>query len=165
MNGNFKAAYLSILLLAGCSAKNDSESVSQGQTPIAENEYPQLVLTLPSGEEIDARSMKGKNIFILFQPDCDHCQHEAEEISQRLAEFKDYSLYFISSTPIAEILQFASTYGLHNKERVYFAFTPTESVLDNYGAISAPSIYIYDQGKLKQKFNGQTPVDDIVNSL
>ncbi len=145
-----------------CSSKKEEKSMTSES---AVNEYPNLVLTIQDGEQVSTRSLEGKNVFVLFQPDCDHCQEEAIEIEQRLDGFKDYTLYFISSSPMPQIVKFAEDYKLENKQNVKFAWTSTEGVLNQYGPIQTPSVYIYSQGKLVKSFNGQTNIENILNSL
>lgn len=129
------------------------------------NEYPDLVLTFSNGEKLSAKTLKGNNVIILFQPDCEHCQNEAVQIEQRLEEFKNYTLYFISSSPIEQINAFAKNFGLDDKKNVRFAWTANEGVLTYYGAIPTPSIYIYSKGELRTSFNGQTEVENILKAL
>lgn len=129
------------------------------------NEYPDLTLRLVSGEEVSTRTLRGNNVFFLFQPDCDHCQEEAGHVEQRLGEFKNYTLYFISSAPVEQIKAFAETYKLDDKPNVKFAWTSTDGVLNHYGAIRTPSVYIYSNGALKGSFNGQTDIENILNAL
>lgn len=151
------------LVLSGCSAKKEE---SKGAvTPVLVNEYPDLILTLNNGKKLSTKTLKGNNVFILFQPDCDHCQNEAVEIEQRLEDFRDYTLYFISSSPMEQITAFAKNFKLDNKDNVKFALTTNEGVLTYYGAIPTPSIYVYSQGKLRTSFNGQTDVENILKAL
>ena len=156
------STFLVLLLLAGCSAKKE-ERATVSKTQV--NEYPDLILTLSNGEKLSTKTLKGNNIIILFQPDCDHCQNEAVQIEQRLDEFKDYALYFISSSPMEQITAFAKNFKLDDKKNVRFAWTANEGVLTYYGAIPTPSIYIYSQGELRTSFNGQTDVENILKAL
>lgn len=158
----FSALLMLHLVMSGCSAKKDETKSTP--TP-AINEYPDLALTLSNGEKLSTKTLKGNNVFILFQPDCEHCQHEAVQIEQHLEEFKDYTLYFISSSPMEQITAFAKNFKLDQKSNVKFAWTTNEGVLTYYGAIPTPSIYVYSQGKLRTSFNGQTEVENIVKAL
>ena len=156
-----------MLLLCGAAAfscttkKGDIPEVPSQEV----NDYPEITLRLTDGNEIPARKLSGNNIFVLFQPDCDHCQEEAIFIEQRLEDFKDYTLYFISSADAQSITAFAENFNLHKKENVRFAWTSTEGVLNHYGPIQTPSVYIYSNGRLKQSFNGQTDVQNIIDAL
>lgn len=150
-----------------CSSKKEESAKSakpeMSQSPV--NEYPDLMLTLQNGDQLTTKTLQGKNIFVLFQPDCDHCQHEATEIEQRIDAFKDYTLYFISSSPMPQISKFAADYKLDNKKNVQFAWTSTEGVLNYYGSIQTPSVYIYSAGRLVRSFNGQTGIENILSGL
>lgn len=150
------------VMLCACSLKTEEKKEVKA---VQANEYPEILLTLENGEKLSAKQLKGKNVFVLFQPDCDHCQEEAIQIGQRLEEFKGYTLYFISSAPMQEITAFAKNFGLDNKPQVKLAWTNTEGVLTYYGPIQTPSIYVYRDGKLRQKFNGQTEIDTILKAL
>jgi hypothetical protein len=159
---NFYFPLFFTVLVISCSSKKEENTQAP---PVQVNEYPNLTLTLRDGGHISTKTLKGKNIFVLFQPDCDHCQREATEIEQRLDRFKAYTLYFISSAPMDQILKFATAYKLIDRSKVVFAWTPTEAVLNYYGSIPTPSIYIYSDGSLMRSFNGQTDVETILNSL
>lgn len=148
----------------GCSVKKE-EKVKDEPAVATVNEYPDLYLTLQDGSRISTRSLQGKNMFVFFQPECDHCQQEAIEIQQQLDSFKEYTLYFISSAALPQVIQFSEDYGLNNKENIKFAVTSSEGVLTHYGPIQTPSVYIYSDGKLKKSFNGQTKVENILNNL
>lgn len=154
------------LVILSCSSKKDEKQISPPSTETAAvNEYPDIVLVLADGGKIQTRALKGNNIFILFQPDCDHCQEEAIHIEQRLDEFKEYTLYFISSAPMEQIKGFAQNFDLDGKKNVRFAWTTTEGVLTHYGPIPTPSVYIYSNGRLKQSFQGQTDIENILGAL
>ncbi|HEY0651618.1 MAG TPA: redoxin domain-containing protein [Chryseosolibacter sp.] len=159
---------LCALMLSGCrwekkEAAKNGEAAETAAT--AKNDLPFMPIALTDGTVANAKDFKGKNILILFQPDCDHCQHEAEDIEKQLADFKDYKLYFVSAAPMPEIEKFAMTYRLKDKENVVFGNTAAENVLNHFGPIPAPSIYIYNDQTLKKSFEGQTDVNEIVSSL
>lgn len=155
--------FLALNLVAfSCSSKKEEKVMASAQQV---NEYPPLMLELDNGEEKSAKELTGKNVFIMFQPDCSHCQEEAVHIEQRLSEFKDYTLYFISSTSMDQITAFAKSFNLADRDNVKFARTSAEGVLTYYGPIQTPSIYIYSGGKLRQKFNGQTEIETILAAL
>jgi peroxiredoxin len=167
--------YLLFLVLAvhffGCEQKpkSDEHAVAAANEPskvVEKDERPVMQINLSDGRQIEPKTLNKPSILIFFQPDCDHCQHEAQDIEKRLSEFSAYEIYFISSHPMEVIQQFAKDYKLEDKPNVFFGSTSVESVLNNYGAISAPSIYVYTaEGKLKKSFNGQTDVQQIIQML
>lgn len=149
-------------LFFACSTKPKEKSV---EVAPKRNDLPAMPITLMNGQTIEAKALQGNVVLVLFQPDCDHCQHEAQDIEQRLSEFKDYTLYFVTSNPQPEAERFASDYKLKDRDHVIFGLTPAQSVLNNFGPIQAPSIYIYSDGRLKKSINGQTDVSEIIQSL
>jgi peroxiredoxin len=160
--------FVTALLIVACStgSREKSDAAERPQaTEQTVNDYPDLTFTLPGGEKVSTRTLQGNNIFIFFQPDCRHCQIEAINIEQRLEQFKDYNLYFVSSSSPESIQAFAESFDLDGRKNVKFASASTESVLNHYGPIQTPSVYIYSNGKLKKSFNGQTEIENILNAL
>jgi peroxiredoxin len=130
------------------------------------NERPSLQVKMPDGTSADFKDVKGKAILILFQPDCDHCQQEAQQMHANLKAFREYKLYFISSSPMGEITKFAADYKLSGVDNVIFGWTTTENIINTFGPIQAPSVYIYSkEGKLVQEFNGQVDISVILKYL
>jgi peroxiredoxin len=153
-----------VCLAISCSSKRSEKDSAQA---IAEtNDLPPLPVRLSDGNTIQTKDLKGKTILVLFQPDCDHCQNEARQIQENLASFKEYRLYFISSSPIAEIEKFASDYQLAGYDNVAFGWTPTEAVINTLGPIQAPSVYIYsEKGKLVKAINGEVDISVILKYI
>lgn len=132
---------------------------------IAQNDLPTLMLTLQNGTTISAKDLKGRVALILFQPDCDHCQREAQEIQKNITGFEDVQLYFISSASMNEIIQFAKDYKLKGSN-IHLAVTTVKEILDSYGPIDAPSIYLYgDGGTLIQSFNGEVAIEVVLKYI
>ena len=114
---------------------------------------------------VNTSELKGKTIIILFQPDCDHCQREASEIREHLEAFKSYNLYFITSAEKSDVEKFIKNYNLFGHPNIFFGLTSTDEVLKNFGPIPAPSLYIYADQLLVQKFNGETAIEKILLAI
>jgi len=125
------------------------------------NEYPSMQVSLMDGKQIPIRSLTGNNILIFFQTDCDHCQREAEEISENLELFSAYELYFITVGNPADINKFAEDYGLQSNPKIKFVQTTVDQILNGVGPISTPSVYIFKGGKLVKELHGETPVAEM----
>jgi peroxiredoxin len=158
---------LMLIVAISMSCQKKEEATNTTPAPaVATNDLPTMPITLLDSTTIQAKSITGNFILILFQPDCDHCQREAQEFQKNLAAFDNYVLYFVSSVTIAETEAFAKQYGLSGHANVKFGVTAVENVLNNFGAISAPSMYIYNgSGKLVKKFNGETDIQQIVEAI
>ena len=155
---------LSLLIVLGsCSSKKKD---TERQPVVIPNDLPSMQIRMLDGNTLEAKTIKGPAVLILFQPDCDHCQNEARQFREYLSAFKNYSLYFVSSGAIPEIEKFSVDYKLSGIENVAFGFTTVENILNNFGPIQAPSVYIYsEQEKLVQKFNGEVDISVILKYL
>jgi peroxiredoxin len=164
-----KLLFLSIfaVCLVSCEKKQaaKSETADSVYPQQQVNQLPVMMMVDKDQNTTDANKLKGKNIIILFFPDCDHCQREATEIAERIKSFDGYTLFFLSINPFDEILKFSEKYKLSNFSNVKFVQTTGDAVYNNFGSVPTPSMYIYDNGKLVKKFNGETKVDEIVRYL
>jgi peroxiredoxin len=132
----------------------------------AKSQIPDLLITFENGQIQSARNLKGKMLLILFQPDCDHCQREAVDFRENMEHFKNIPMYFVSASTIEEVQKFADEYKLSQFPNIRWGTTTVSNILSTYGAIDAPSVYLYDeQGKLVHNFNGEVAVEVIVRSL
>lgn len=160
---------LTFVVIVGCEKKasTQEETTSTSEQPVTEtDERPALTAVLTTGETFELKSQREPMVVILFQPECDDCQIEARDISTNLSAFKGYKLYFFSSHPVDVLKKFATDYGLENQPNVIFGQVTVDHVIQYYGQIHAPSIYIYNaQGKLKKSFNGKTDVNMIIEAL
>jgi peroxiredoxin len=156
-----------VIGLLGCAKKK--EVLTEQQTNVYPqkevNQLPVMTLVDKDRNNVEANKLAGKNIIILFFPDCDHCQREATEIAERISSFETYTLYFVSINPFEEIIKFSEKYKLNNFSNVKFVQTTGNAVYTNFGSVATPSLYIYDNGKLVKKFNGETKVDEILRYL
>lgn len=155
-----------MLTVAACNKQQEQKSASDPSTTSAVvNELPAMQIILVDSSRLSARDLHGKNVIVMFQPDCDHCQREAKQIQENIAAFETYQVYFVSSATGEELKKFASEYKLDNYSHIHFGTTTVEEIISSLGQIDAPSVYIYDNGKLKQKFNGETDIAEITKHL
>lgn len=146
--------------------EQDTSTPVQASAPVApENDLPNLPLLKPDQTKLSTKDLKGKTVIIFFEPDCDHCQREANEMQGHLAAFTNYNVYFVSPAPMDQMQQFFMKYNLSGPN-IFFAQTPNSSILQEFGAIPAPSMFIYsEKGKLVKAFKGETPMANIVPVL
>lgn len=170
---NKKIIFIAVLLIAGVFAlfmffKPSQEKVEVlAETTVAvRNDLPNIPITTLDGTQLTTRNLKGKTILVFFQPQCDHCQREADQISKNLEEFKEFNMYFISSDNIPALEKFSRDYNLAGNANIHFTRTEGDHILKNLGPIETPSLYIYTaQGQLVKAFNGETPIEQILQYL
>jgi peroxiredoxin len=161
---NFPILLVAVILLACGSPSPKSAPVEDVPVQVKNDLPPMLVATL-NGSQVNIHTLKGEVILILFHPDCDHCQREATEIRQHLEAFQKYALYFISTDQKTAIEKFAGEYDLAGKPNVFFGTTTVQNVIDNFGAIAAPSVYIYSDQQLRNNFNGEVDIQKILQVI
>jgi peroxiredoxin len=164
----FVALFIVVICFSSCEREKPTETAVENQPEpvVVQNDLPFMQISLLDGSNIQTKELTGKTVLVLFQPDCEDCQKEAVEIRKNLVAFESYQMYFISSYPVDIIQKFAIDYKLLDAKNVHFGNTTVENVLNNFGAIHAPSVYVYnEQGKLTASFSGQTSIDAIVKEL
>jgi peroxiredoxin len=138
----------------------------QAPAKILINQLPNLKLLGMDGSVNYSRELTGKNVLVLYNPDCDHCQREAKEIRTQLKAFENYTVWFVSSDSFENIGQFAKDYDLVGQANVHFVRTEVMEVINNFGAIATPSVYIYsDERQLIKAINGETRIEEIIKYL
>jgi peroxiredoxin len=159
--------FVTITLAPACEKKpSPSEAVQTPAPPTEEDDLPAMQALLTTGALFDFKEADRPMLIILFQPGCDDCQIEAKEISERIDAFSAYKLYFMSSHPIDELKKFALDYGFADKRNVVFGQVSVDAVIQNFGQVHTPSVFIYDaHGKITKTFNGKTDVDLIISAL
>ena len=156
--------FASAVLISACTPKQEEKKETVAATPV--NQLINLTITTPAGEQISLRNLEGKNIFVFFTADCDHCQREATEIHNHLESFREYSLYFISADSPADQQKFAKDYNLDKESNIFFGRTEPAFIYQTVGAITTPSLYIYnEERRLVKQFNGETPIAEVIQVL
>jgi len=105
-------------------------------------------------------------VFIYFNSECDFCQHEAQNISDNIAQFKDVQLLFVSTENIETIEAFAETYNLLSKLQITFLHDSTHTFSTRFDANSIPYLLIYNSNQeLVKKHKGQLKTEAILKLL
>lgn len=156
-----------LIVSTACSSKKKNSNENHPVVPQAASDLPSITMMNLDGNKFTAKSLQGHPVvLILFQASCDHCQREAKKIKEHIESFRNYHLYFISADAPSEASKFADEYKLSEEPNVTFAITDVPSVLNSFGPISTPSVYIYNaSGKLMAKFNGETDINLILKKL
>lgn len=138
------------------------------------NEVAERIQSVPNfsfhtlkGEIFTQKKLPNKPIvFVYFNSDCDYCKSEATKIHERIEDFKNIQLIFISFEKAIAISQFAKKYKLYNKENVLFLEDRKAIFSQIFDAKSIPYILVYDANrKLLKKFKGATKIDSILELL
>jgi peroxiredoxin len=105
-------------------------------------------------------------VIIYFSPTCGHCQHQAEEITGRIKDFKNVQILMVSSYGMEEIQQFVASYGLDHFQNITVAQDPGFNLGTFFELKSLPGIFIYDKkGRLKTHFETNVLANELLTAL
>src|SRR5690606_5653699 len=89
---------------------------------------------------------KGNIVFILFDPTCSHCQHEARDIGNNYDQVKDANFYFVSMNDPALMASFLNTWAppLADKGNVEVLYDRAAAFINKFHLPSQyPATYLY----------------------
>ncbi len=111
----------------------------------------------------------GNNVFILFDPTCGHCQHEARDIGKHYDQVKNAHFYFVSMNDPALMASFLETWAepLVGKENVEVLYDRGGDFINKFHLPSQyPATYVYGtDGALKAYWNGERPINEIIADI
>ncbi|MDE3211837.1 MAG: redoxin domain-containing protein [Bacteroidota bacterium] len=105
-------------------------------------------------------------VFIIFSPECEHCQHETEALLADISQFKNTQIVMITYLPYQEMIQFYKDYKIADYPEITMArdtqfFFPVFFKIRNL-----PSIFVYDKKRqLVTNFEGSVKVSLIAAAL
>lgn len=105
-------------------------------------------------------------VFIIFSPDCEHCQKETEALTANIDKFKDAQILMVQFLPHAQMVKFYKDYKIENYPNIVMG-RDVQFLLPGFFKVeSLPSIYVYDKkGNFKQAFSGSVSMDKIAAAL
>ncbi|EEI90057.1 Gram-positive signal peptide protein, YSIRK family [Sphingobacterium spiritivorum ATCC 33300] len=110
---------------------------------------------------------KDKNsVFVLFDPGCSHCQHEATALSDNYDKIKGVNVYFVSMNDPALMASFFDTFGpkLNGKSNVELLYDRNQEFIQKFHVPSQfPANYVYGpDGQLKEHWEGDKNINEII---
>lgn len=106
-------------------------------------------------------------VIFYFDPNCEHCQNEAQALVKQCKDFSNVQLIWVSTEKMELIRQFEQQYHL---QRVFpflkIAQIKLEDANKQFGFRIVPTILIYNaKGKLLKKYVGETKIEALVKYL
>lgn len=93
----------------------------------------------------DMVKKKMGTVVILFSPTCSHCQHQAEEITSHISDFKDVNFIFSTSYDMKDMKQYISDYGLDKFPNITVGNDKGYIMGSFYKIQSLPGVFVYDK--------------------
>ena len=105
-------------------------------------------------------------VFIIFSPDCEHCQHETESLIANIDKFKDAQIVMVEYLAYEEMKKFYTNYKIENYPNIIMGRDAKFFLPVFFKVESLPAIYVYDKkGNFKQSFSGSVKIDKIAAAL
>lgn len=146
-------------------AQNDSTLSPSARFRI----FPPAKFLLPDSVGFFTKADLAKNkqvMLMVFNPDCDHCQHETEDIVKNIEEFKKIQIIMSTMASITDMRLFIEKYKLNQFDNIKVVkdisyFLPTYFQFHNL-----PFLAFYDKKqKLISEFSGSLPVEKILKEF
>ena len=84
-------------------------------------------------------------LIMLFSPDCEHCQHEAEQFAAKKDSLQNIHIVMITTYPIYRMKEFAEKYGIKGLSNVVVAKDPYYLLPGFYDIRNYPFLALYDK--------------------
>ncbi len=131
--------------------------------------YPPVKLLLPDSASYytkDDLPKKTAIMLMLFNPECEHCQHETQEIIKNIDQFKEIQIVMATSQPFDSMMAFRERYKLADYKNIVVA-QDTHFFLISYFMIhSLPFLAFFNKKKeLISVFEGTMHIDKALEEL
>jgi thiol-disulfide isomerase/thioredoxin len=131
--------------------------------------YPPVKLLLPDSTSFYTKEdlpKKKKVMLVLFNPQCEHCQQEAENLSQNLDKFKDTHVVMATTAPLYSMNEFMEKYKLGGYKNIVFTQDTHYFLLNFYNLHNLPFHAFYNKNKqLISVFEGSMTLEKIFAEL
>lgn len=105
-------------------------------------------------------------MFIIFSPDCEHCQRETEMLTKNINQFKGTQIVMITYLPYDEMIRFYHNYKIGTYPQITMARDAKFFFPVFFKVRNLPSIFVYDKkGKFKKAFEGDVKPQTILAEL
>ena len=162
-----KQCLLIFLIAANLSVYSQTDSL---QPPYLRfRNFPPVKLLLP-----DSTSFFNKNVLpkkspvmlMIFNPQCEHCQHETEQVIKNIDGFKDVQIVMATLMPYDSMMKFREKYNLAQYDNIIVGqdiqyFLPTFYMIEQL-----PFLAFYNKKKeLISVFEGSMPIEKVLEEL
>ena len=101
---------------------------------------------------------------MLFNPDCDHCKHETEEIIKNIDQLKNIQIVMATMMTFDAMKSFYEKYDLKRFDNIRVGKDISYMLPTFYSIRFMPYLAMYDKkGNLLTTFEGAMKIEDLVN--
>jgi len=131
--------------------------------------FPPVKLLMPDSVSFYTKAELPKKkpvMLMLFNPQCDHCQHETEALIQNIDKFKDIQVVMATTALHPDMMAFREKYKLAQYENIVVCRDTDYFLFSFFGISNFPYHAFYNKKKeLISVFQGSMTVDKILAQL
>ena len=130
--------------------------------------FPPVKLLLPDSTYFTKESLDKKSniMLMLFSPQCEHCQHETEQLVRQIDRFKKIEIIMATFMPFDSMMAFREKYGLAKFKNITVAHDYQYFLPAFYNIHNLPYFAFYNRKKeLISAFEGAIPLDKALQEL
>ena len=129
-------------------------------------ELPPFKILNPDSATYFAKADLPKNkavLIILFDPNCDHCQHETEEIIKNMDSLKNVQIVMVTNADFKDLKRFYEHYELSRFKNLHAGVETVYFLATFFNIHNLPYLAFYDKkGQLITVHEGTWKVEKIV---
>ena len=129
---------------------------------------PFQLLALDSVNNITKENLSKNHpvLIMFFSPDCDHCQHQTEDIIKDMKSFRDVEIVFASFQPLEQIRSFYEKYQFSKYPNVHMGRDTRYFLPPFFRMGNLPYLALYDhKGQLITTFEGNVKTSRLLNAF
>ena len=114
----------------------------------------------------DSLQKKTSTVFIIFSPECEHCQRETDSLIKHIDLFKNAQIVMTTYLAYEEMVKFYKDYKIANYPNIIMGRDAKFFFPVFFKIQSLPAIYIYDKkGKFKNSYQGSVDMKTLAEQL
>ena len=131
------------------------------------NSFPPVKLLLPDSSYFTKDDLPKKPVMLmLFNPTCEHCRHETEEIIKNIDKFEDIEIVMATSMPFDSMIVFRERYQLARYKNIVVSQDPHFFLITYFDINRLPFLAFFNKKKgLISVFDGSMPIEDALKEL
>jgi hypothetical protein len=167
MKSKFKQAGLVMAFFMTVTSLIAQSNIDPNAPFLKDKNMPRFTLNLTTGKSFShAQIPKTRyTCFIIFSPDCSHCQEEATELTKNADKFKNVFFIWNSYKEMKDIKDFATKYGLDKQANVVVGRDPEFSIPVFFRPRMTPFVAIYDRGQFLKVYEQGVKVPELVKII
>lgn len=109
---------------------------------------------------------EANKILVYFNPDCEYCQAEMDELSKINENHQDINWIMFTDKPLIEIKKFAEKYRLDKAENIKWCNDPKSEVYMKFAMTGIPYFLVYNaENKLVHRSTGAIKIEKVLSDF